>query len=70
MNSPRRLAGFVCIAAAFAIIGLLSMGTIDPLAGRAPLRGIGDVWTAMAPYVLGALALFLAGLALLRGGRA
>lgn len=61
MRSQRQLTGFILIALGFAVIGLLSMGVIDPLAGTAP-ESPADLWRALAPYAIGAGVLFFAGL--------
>ena len=68
--TPRKFAGFLCVALGFGLILLLGYGVIDPIG--APLRqatSIGAVLIGLMPSVLMALAAFALGLWLLKGAR-
>ena len=65
----RSLVGYLCVAAAFALVVALGMGAINPLGVRGALTSVADMLLALVPSVLLALALFVVGLWLLRGKR-
>lgn len=68
--TSRQLAGYLLVALGFALIVLLGTGMIDPIgAAPASTRSLGGVLAALLRSVLIALASFLLGLWLLRGGR-
>lgn len=68
--TARKLAGFGCVAAGFALILLLGYGVIDPIgASLARASSMGAVLIALAPSVLMALGLFVIGLWLLKSPR-
>jgi hypothetical protein len=68
--TARKLAGFFCVAAGFALILLLGYGVIDPIgASLAQASSMGAVLVALAPSVLMALGLFVIGLWLLKSAR-
>lgn len=64
----RRFTGFLLMALGFAVVGAISLGLIDPFAGRPP-QTREDLWRALAPYIVGAAALFFAGLWMARPRR-
>jgi len=69
VNRQRILAGWLCIAAAFALVVLQGLG-ID-LFGR-DLDGVatwGGLWHVLMPTVVSAAGLFVVGLVLLKGPR-
>lgn len=71
MNDGRRFAGWLCVALGFAVMVLLGYGVIDPI-GLSTTDGPGSLAAllyGLLPTVLGALALFVLGLWLLKGGR-
>lgn len=71
MNEGRRIAGWLCVALAFAAVVLLGYGVIDPIgvsATQAP-ASLAAMLFALLPTVLGALALFVLGLWLLKGAK-
>ncbi|KGM52616.1 hypothetical protein N800_11400 [Lysobacter daejeonensis GH1-9] len=71
MNDGRRFAGWLCVALGFAVVVLLGYGVIDPIGlstTDAP-DSLAAVLYGLLPTVLGALALFVLGLWLLKGGR-
>ncbi|KQY54905.1 hypothetical protein [Lysobacter sp. Root494] len=68
--TARKLAGFSCVAAGFALILSLGYGVIDPVgASLAQASSMGAVLIALAPSVLMALGLFAIGLWLLKSAR-
>lgn len=73
MNHPhgpnRRIAGYACVALAFALIVLLGTGVVAPPGVDGSADSLGALFAGLAPSVLAALALFLLGLWLLKGGR-
>jgi hypothetical protein len=68
-NPNRRLAGLACVALAFALVVLLGTGVVSPPGMPATVGSLGALLAGLAPSVLAALALFLLGLWLLKGGR-
>lgn len=71
MNEGRRIAGWLCVALGFAVVVLLGYGVIDPIsmsATQAP-GSLAAMLFALLPTVLGALALFVLGLWLLKGAK-
>jgi hypothetical protein len=71
MNEGRRFAGWLCVALGFAVVVLLGYGVIDPIGlptSEAP-ASLMAVLFGLMPTLLGALALFVLGLWLLKGGR-
>jgi hypothetical protein len=68
-GSGRRLAGWLCVALGFALIGLLGMGVIGPGSGDTPPASLAAALIGLTPAVLMALGTFVIGLVLLRGGR-
>ena len=68
--TARKLAGYSCVAAGFALLLLLGYGVIDPIgASLAGASSTGAVLIALAPSVLIALGLFVIGLWLLKSPR-
>lgn len=65
----RRLAGYACVALGFALVVLLGTGLVSPPGMPAAVDSLGALLAGLAPSVLAALALFLLGLWLLKGGR-
>jgi hypothetical protein len=65
---PRQIAGYLCVAASFALILLLGYGVIDPI-GASPSQATSmrDVLIGLMPSVLLALGAFAIGLWLLKG---
>ena len=71
MNDGRRFAGWLCMALGFAVVVLLGYGVIDPVGvatDQAP-ASLAALFLALLPTLLGALALFVLGLWLLKGGK-
>jgi hypothetical protein len=62
------MAGYACVLFAFALIVLLGTGLVAPPVD-ATATGLGALLFGLLPSVFGALALFLLGLWLLKGGR-
>ena len=65
----RQLAGYVCVALGFALIGLLGYGVIEPIGTASGASSIGAVLLGLLPSVLLALTAFVLGLWLLKGKR-
>ena len=61
--------GSVLIALGFVLVVLLGYGVIEPFGDTSQARDLGGVLTAIAPSLLIPLAMFLAGVVLVRGGR-
>ena len=71
MKHVRLIAGYLCVALAFAVIVLLGYGVIDPL-GMDPASGAGSLGAlllGLLPSVLLAAGLFGLGLWLVKRGR-
>lgn len=68
MNPNRILAGWTCLAIAFAVVVLLGAGLVDP-PGVASARTPSELLGAYVPFLGGALALFAIGLWLIRKPR-
>ncbi|HEY4555276.1 MAG TPA: hypothetical protein VIG68_02405 [Lysobacter sp.] len=68
MNPNRILAGWTCLALAFAVVVLLGTGLVDP-PGVAAARSASELLGAYVPFLGGALALFAVGLWLIRRPR-
>jgi hypothetical protein len=68
-NPNRRIAGYACVALAFALVVLLGTGVLAPPGMAANATSLGALFAGLAPSVLAALALFLLGLWLLKGAR-
>jgi hypothetical protein len=67
--SPRKLAGYLCVALGFGLILLLGYGVIDPIGGLpASTASMRDVLIGLMPSVLLAVGAFAVGLWLLKGG--
>ena len=66
----RQIAGYLFVALAFALIILLGSGVVDPI-GASPetWTSFGAALRSLLPSVLLAVAAFVVGLWLLRGGR-
>lgn len=69
-NTPRHLAGWLCIALGFALVVLLGLGMIDPTADDAAPASLGAAFAGLLPFLLAAVGAFVIGLVLLRGGAA
>ena len=71
MNDGRRFAGWMCVALGFAVVVLLGYGVIDPIgvSTREAPASLMAMLVGLLPTLLGALALFVLGLWLLKGGR-
>lgn len=71
MNRMRLVAGYLCVALGFAIIGMLGYGVIDPIGLDLQAGGVstGALLLGLLPSVLLAAAVFAIGLVLLKGAR-
>ena len=67
--TPRLLAGYVLIVAAFVLILLLGYGVIAPFGSIGEAHDLGSLLAAAAPTLFIPLALFLLGLWLVKGAR-
>ena len=67
--SPRLLAGYALMLAGFVLILLLGYGVVTPFGSVAEADDLGSLLVATAPTLLIPLALFLAGLWLVKGAR-
>jgi len=68
--TPRKLAGYLCVALGFALIVMLGYGVIDPIgASLGEATSMGAVLVALMPSVLMAAVVFGIGLWLLKGGK-
>ena len=67
--TPRLFAGYALMLAGFALILLLGYGVIAPFGSIAAADDLGSLLLATAPTLLLPLALFLAGLWLVKGAR-
>ncbi|GAB3745421.1 hypothetical protein [Lysobacter olei] len=68
MNDGRRFAGWLCVALGFAVVVLLGYGVIEPVGmstAQAP-TSLAALFLGLLPTLLGALALFVLGLWLLK----
>lgn len=65
----RLLAGYACVLLAFALVVLLGTGLVMPPGLPANATSMGALFAGLLPSALGALALFLLGLWLVRGAR-
>jgi hypothetical protein len=68
-RSPREIAGYLCVAAGFALVIALGTGALDPIGMSAPAASGAAMLRALVPSVALALVLFVTGLWLLKGKR-
>ena len=69
-NQQRILAGWVCIAIAFALVVALGVGWLDPIGeGAAGIGSLAALASALLPVLAGPVILFALGLWLIKGPR-
>ncbi|GGZ70145.1 hypothetical protein GCM10008101_25490 [Lysobacter xinjiangensis] len=67
--TPRKIIGYALVAIGFLLIILMGYGVIEPFGDLGAARDLGELMRIVAPSFLIPFAIFLAGVALARGGR-